>query len=124
MNCHSQNEALVVLRLFKNYIEHALKIHRKGSQYYYHRAYRLEALDKCEIHYQYFKHLDPAAACRVIPRLRKELYDILPIQDNNSYASTLKRLEYLLQLCENINTKTHEINKSCNRSKDQQNSLL
>lgn len=120
MNCLSQNEALVVLKLFKNYIEHARKIHRKGSQYYYRRAYRLESLDKCERHYQYFKHLDPAAACRVIPRLTKELYEILPIRDNNSYASTLKRLEELLQLCETINNKTHEVREPGYQYSDQQ----
>lgn len=112
MNCPMQSEAFQVIRLFKNYVEHARKIHRKGSQYYYRRAYRLESLEKCERHYQYFKHLDPAAACRMIPRLRNELYEVLPIRDNNSYASTLKRLEDLLQLCETINNKTHEFNKA------------
>ncbi|MFZ4569733.1 MAG: hypothetical protein ACOYM0_01230 [Bacteroidales bacterium] len=120
MNCHSQSEAFQVIRLFKNYVEHAGKIHRKGSQYHYRRAYRLDSLDKCKRHYQYFKHLDPAAACRVIPRLRKELYDILPIRDNNSYDSTLKRLEELLQLCETINNKTHEVREPSYQHSDQQ----
>lgn len=114
MNSHAKNnnEASHALRLFKNYIEHARKIHLKGSRFHYRRAHRLAALDTCNKYYQCYKNSDPVAVCRVIPRLRKELYDILPIRDNNSYESTLKRLEDLLQLCETINNKTHEFNKA------------
>jgi hypothetical protein len=97
-----------VIRLFKNYVEHARKIHNKGNPYQYRRAIRLEALSKCETHYAYFKNLSPLAACRIIPKLENYLLEILPIKSNNSYEGSLKRLEYLLQLCNSIN-KSYEV---------------
>lgn len=112
MNCHSHNQAVNSLRLFKNYIEHARQIHLKGNPHYYRRAYRLESLDKCERYYQYLKFINPVVACGMIPRFKKEMYDILPMYANSSYSATLKRLEDLLTLCETININKHEVRKT------------
>ena len=118
MDNHTLNETVLSIRLLKNYIEHARKIHNKGNPHYYRRLDRLDALARCERHYEYFKLLHPIIACRLIPTLKRDLYTILPVMANSSYQGSLKRLENLLQLCETINKQTHEVREPGHQYQD------
>jgi len=109
----NQNESFTILHLFKNYIYHAKRIHRKSNKLFYRREYRLEAVDRCERYLDAYK-FTPHVLHRVIPVIKNDLYAILPISTNSSYQSSLKKLNDLLILCQNLNTK-HETRTTSNQ---------
>ena len=88
-----------ILLLFSRYVAHARILFDTGSNDFYRRTEKIEALDRCMKYNEWMADKSLEVIAKVILALNEDLRKILPSPSNSSYSSSESKIADMMVFC-------------------------